>query len=455
MSNWTEEELALTRMDDKRLNTRFEKLVDTLSHSPERSIPLSCSGWGDTVAAYRFLDNDAVTLEKILSGHKAATLDRIKQEDVVLVLQDTTFLSLQSKEPVRDYGTLKKIETDSYLWHVGIAVTPQRVNLGVLHAEQWQRPETPIAHLRDKKPIEEKESYRWLAGYDVACDAQACSTSSLVVNIADREGDIHEWFLKAATQPIDRRAEYIIRAKCNRRIEQEEQHDYSYIWDKLSTSPSLGTLQITTPRRTNKPSRKATLSIKAQEVTLIGRRGKAKQPVTLYAVQAKEMHPPKNTKGIEWMLLTSLVVDNLSAAQTIIGWYGCRWEIELYFNVLKQGCQVEKLRLETAKRLENAIGIYLIVAWRIHNITILSRVYAEESCEIVYEKKEWQTIYMMSKKKKPPKKPPGLQEVTRMLAQLGGFLARKSDGEPGAKTIWIGYEKLIHYIEAVEIMAAL
>jgi len=106
------------------------------------------------------------------------------------------------------------------------------------------------------------------------------------------------------------------------------------------------------------------------------------------------------------------------------------------------------------KRLENTIGVYLLVAWRIHNITLLIRVYGKESCEMVYEKKEWQTIYMMSKKKKSPKKPPGLKEVTRMLAQLGGFLTRKNEGEPGAKTIWIGYEKLIHYIDAFEIMAA-
>jgi len=254
MSNWTEDELATTQMDDKRLNKRFKKLVQTLSQCPERSIPVSCPGWGDTVAAYRFLDNESVTLEKILSGHKEATLARIKKEEVVLVLQDTTFVSLESKTPVRDYGTLKKIETDIYLWHVGIAITSQRVNLGLLHAEQWQRPEKPVAHLRSKKPIEEKESYRWLAGYEVACQAQASSKKSLIVNIADREGDIHEWFSMVEQQPLGRRAEYIIRAKCNRRLEQEDEDKNAYLWEEMTACPSLGSLQITTPRRPNKPS---------------------------------------------------------------------------------------------------------------------------------------------------------------------------------------------------------
>lgn len=453
MNHWTENELASTQMDDERLSKRLKKLTQTLSQSPERSIPLSCSGWGDTVAAYRFLGNEAVTLEKILSGHKKSTLARIKEEEVVLVLQDTTFISYQSEEPVHDYGTLKKIESERYLWHVGIAVTPQKVNLGVLHAKQWQRPDTPIAHLRNTKPIEEKESYRWLAGYELACQTQEAAKSSLIINIADREGDIHEWFTLAASQPLERRAEYIIRAKCNRRIEQEAQDEYSYIWEELTMCPAFGSMQIQTPRRPNTPSRKATLTIKAKEITLVGRQGKAKKPVTLHAVYAKEAHPPKGKKGIEWMLLTSLPVENLNAAQTIIGWYGCRWEIELYFRVLKQNCKVEELRLQTDKRLENAIAVYLIVAWRIHNITMISREHGNESCEIMYEKNEWQTIFIMNEKKKPPREPPTLQEMTRMLAQLGGFLARKHDGEPGAKTIGIGYQKLIHYIDALETIA--
>ena len=55
--------------------------------------------------------------------------------------------------------------------------------------------------------------------------------------------------------------------------------------------------------------------------------------------------------------------------------------------------------------------------------------------------------------KKPPKEPPELQKITRMLAQLGGFLARKHDGEPGAKTIWLDYQKLIHYTAALETVA--
>jgi len=82
----------------------------------------------------------------------------------------------------------------------------------------WQRPEEPVAHERARKPIEEKESYRWLAGYQWACAVQQYCPATLGVNVADREGDIQECFLEAMSCEATDRAEFIIRAKCTRRI---------------------------------------------------------------------------------------------------------------------------------------------------------------------------------------------------------------------------------------------
>ena len=157
----------------------------------------------------------------------------------------------------------------------------------------------------------------------------------------------------------------------------------------------------------------------------------------------------------EWMLLTNLPVDTLTQAQTIIDWYRRRWEIEIYFRALKQGCTVENLRLETDRRLLNCIAIYMIVAWRIQLITMQNRALPTESCELIFTQKEWRTIYMMKNKSKPPNKAPMLNEITRLLAQLGGFLARKHDGDPGIKNIWRGYTRLLAYIETFEVMKRL
>jgi hypothetical protein len=113
--------------------------------------------------------------------------------------------------------------------------------------------------------------------------------------------------------------------------------------------------------------------------------------------------------------------------------------------VRKQGCQIAQCRLETAPRLLNAIAISLIMAWRIHTITMLGRAYPDASCEVGFAPCEWQTIYMMQFHSRPPAQPPPLREMVRALAQLGGFLARTGDGEPGIKSIWQGYQRLHNF----------
>jgi len=449
MASWVSHEMQSTDMPDMRLKKRLAKILTRLSKSAEESIPASCQGWSETKGVYRFLDNHRVGLDEILSGHKAATLERISKQPMVLLAQDTTFIDFGS-EAAAGIGTLKYSKSDNRLLHPTVAFTPSRSNLGVLGAKYWQRPEKNVAHLRNKKPIEEKESYRWLESYELACEAQSQCPDTLVLSVADREGDIHEWFLLAQNKPIEERAELLVRAKCNRRV-QKKDGEYSYLWDELTASRVRGNITIKTPRTGNKPSRTATLSVRIKEVEFRGRQGKATEPVYLYAVYAKETRPPKGAASIEWMLLTSLPIETYEAAQSVIGWYCARWEIEIYFRVLKQGCQIEALKLETDKRLLNCIGIYLVIAWRIHTITMQSRERPDICCNILFSEQEWKTIYLMQKKKKPPTKPPTLREISRMLAQLGGFLARKGDGEPGVKNIWRGYRALKNYVDALEL----
>jgi hypothetical protein len=108
------------------------------------------------------------------------------------------------------------------------------------------------------------------------------------------------------------------------------------------------------------------------------------------------------------------------------------------------------LRWETNHRLLNALAIYLIIAWRIHTITRLGRAYPAASGEVVFAPREWQTIYTMQYHCRPPVSPPSLRALVRALAQLGGFLARTGDGEPGIKSIWQGYQRLHEFIYAVE-----
>jgi hypothetical protein len=289
-----------------------------------------------------------------------------------------------------------------------------------------------------------------LEGYALACEVQQVCPQTVVVSVADCEGDIQEWFLDAMGRAGAERAEFLIRAKCNRRLAQGARHDY--LWDEMVAARPLGKLTFTLSRQADRRPRRVTLTVTARPVTFNGARrpGGRLPPVQVWAVYATELKPPKGEDPIEWLLLTSVPVADFAGACTVVQWYRARWEIELFFRVLKQGCQIERLRLATDHRLLNAIAIYLIIAWRIHIITMMGRTYPEASCEVVFEPREWQTIYTMQYHCRPPARPPPLRDTVRALAQLGGFLARTGDGEPGIKSIWQGYQRLHELIYAVE-----
>jgi Transposase DNA-binding len=158
MSHWVETEMVACQLHDARHAKRLAQLLTRLSEKPVHSIPRACHGWAETVAAYRFLDNPAIDEQEMLSGHTHATLERIRAQEVVLLVQDTTFLDYGTTQPKQGMGTVKIKVRDEYLLHPIVAFTPERGNLGVLGMTMWQRPEQPVAQERHRKPIEEKES---------------------------------------------------------------------------------------------------------------------------------------------------------------------------------------------------------------------------------------------------------------------------------------------------------
>jgi Transposase Tn5 dimerisation domain len=67
------------------------------------------------------------------------------------------------------------------------------------------------------------------------------------------------------------------------------------------------------------------------------------------------------------------------------------------------------------------------------------------SCEVVLQLYEWQALYaQIHRSTTVPLTPLTLREATRWIAQLGGFLARNSDGEPGVQTLWRRWRRLEH-----------
>ena len=451
MSIWAYEEVMTSDLGDHRLDVRLATLLDQLGQHPQLSIPAACGGWAETMAAYRFFDNEKTTFETILAPHRDAVIERMKASSVVLLAQDTT----EDDENVclgpKGIGTLKKFEKRSCRLHPTIAFTPSKICLGVVKATYWARDTPSPRRERKHKGIDEKESCRWIESYQDSCALQAQMPDTLVVNLADREGDIYEWFAEYEDHTLEVRAQWIVRAAQNRCLLSGED-DKTKLWDVLEQATILGHADVEVKPRPNHLGRMAHVTLRAASVELKppARVGYRLPELTVNAVLVREETAPQGVDPLEWLLLTSLPIGSFEQVTTIVEWYGVRWCIEVYFHVLKSGCQIKRLHLETEARLLPCLALYMIIAWRVLFTLMLGRACPEMDCEIVFDPQEWRAINVVVKHCPPPSTPPQLGEMIILVASLGGYLGRKHDGPPGPKAIWIGLQRLRDFVIALE-----
>lgn len=456
MQAWIAEETMTADFGDERLDRRYALLLDRLCEKPSLSIPAACVGAAEIEAAYRFFDNERVNVDRILQPHSDATLERIRQEPVVIIAQDTTELDLTRRHE-KVGGPLNDESRWGMFAHVQLAMRPNRLPLGVIAASIWSRDPVDFARSqevkrleRKAKPIEKKESFRWLEGYRRASAVAKQAPNTTIVSVADSEGDIYECFMEGLPGE-DGKAEWIVRA-CQSRVSVETGGDLRQI--VLDTKP-MGKFSVQVrqrnastgdgrPRRAERSAREAKVLMRSASVMLRPpfRNGKRLPIVKVNVVLVLEESPPEGTEPIEWLLLTSLPIETLAQAQTVMEYYCCRWEIEIFFRVFKGGCRVEDLQLEKTDRLEACMAMYLIVAWRVLFMLMLGRESPETSCDEVLSEAEWKSVYLIAIGKVVPKKPPSLGKMIRKIAEFGGYLGRKSDGPPGPKTLWIGLQRV-------------
>ncbi len=435
---WAAREVGSADFRDIRLSQRLVSLVDALSQQPGSSLPQALGKWKDVKAAYRFLDNPKVSADTIYATHRQATCDRAKGERVLLAVQDTSAFNFTLHRKTSGLGPIGKAGLNGFFLHSCLGVTGTGVPLGILAHQFIVRPSDSKGSraMRKKKALEEKESYRWVAMTQKA--AQGFPPDTKVVMVGDRESDIFDLFVLAQAERLD----ILIRAAWNRRVADSDAH----ILDAVSTAPILGTTVITVPRADDHPSREAVLCLQAASVALRPPPHRARERLpnpTLNALRIWEPQPPEGEEAIEWLLLTTLPVATLTQALQYLTWYTYRWRIERYHYILKSGCGIEELQLETAERLQRAVAVYSIVAWRLLWLTYQARQTPQAPCTVALTDSEWKALYATTHKTTAvPDVHPNIHTATRWIAQLGGFLGRKHDGEPGVKVLWRGMRRL-------------
>jgi len=441
-ADWAEEEFGRAQLGHERLRKRLLRIARDFYARPQAQIPQACQSRAASKAAYRFFQHPETTMDAILEPHIEATQQRIGKEKVVLAVQDTTSLNYSTHLATEDLGPIGSTADGAVglIVHDTLAFSLEGTPLGLIDVQCWARNGEAFGkkHQRKQRPIEQKESRKWLQSYRRTAEIQQHCPETMLVSVGDREADIYELFQLALENPSG--PKLLVRAEQNRLLADGQGH----LWSLVEQQPRAGIQELHVPRRSSRPGRQAQMEVRFAKVTLKPPKGKAAYgSLTLWAVLAQEIDASPTVEPLRWMLLTTCSVDTFSQAIEKLNWYTKRWGIEVFHRTLKSGCKIEERQLGSAIRIEACLAIDLVVAWRVYHLTKLGREVPDVPCTVFFEEAEWFALTaFLTKNPIPPAQPPSLRTALRMVASLGGFLGRKGDGEPGTKSLWLGLQRL-------------
>jgi hypothetical protein len=332
---WAEQEFGRVDFPDARLRPRLLGLAAAFAAQPTAPIPVALQGnASETKAAYRFFNNPQVDLHTLLHPHYEATAARIAEQPVVLTAQDTTSLNYDAHPATRDLGPIntRADGAQGLKLHDTLALTPAGVPLGLIDIRVWARDaqQTDQAASRKQRPIEDKESQRWLDSFRRTAAFQRLCPDTRLISVADREADIYELFQEATQDPDG--PDLLVRAnRATQRRVDDADNEQTPLWRLLPTRPLLGTCDLAIPARGGRKARVATLEIRCTAIQLHPpKRLKGAPALALWAVHAIEPEPPAGAEAVEWLLLTTVASLTLEDALERLRWYAVRWNIEIY-----------------------------------------------------------------------------------------------------------------------------
>lgn len=449
---WAEEEFGGARLGDERRSRRLVQIASGAAGQVGAALSSVCGKSGPQ-AVSRLLNCSETTLESVSRPHLAQTRNRCAGHGRLLAIQDTTVLDFTTRSSVEGLGPVTTAKhSRGLLMHTVLCVSEDRVPLGILGLQVWARDESMRGCAKDRRnrPVEKKESRKWLVGLKQAQSAMPADQGLLVVG--DRESDIYALFAAPRRDGV----ELLIRVAHNRAVVDDA--ECGYVRDALKQASVVGSYDVEIPRQGSRPKRVAKLDVRIARVRLRAPRS-AKQDgcessVEVSLVWALERDAPDSGQALDWTLLTTEVVDSYESAVGMIRCYTARWVIEEFHRVLKSGCRVEQMQFDTVDRLKPAVGILAIVAWRVLHLTKQARSEPESDVGQVASAEEIEVLsrWLRSKGEKHCEIRT-LREFNIGVARLGGFLGRKSDGMPGTKTTWQGLKSLETLVQGYRLAA--
>jgi len=449
---WAEEQFGPCVLGDKRRTARLVRLAEEVLAHPAGSLPEQTTNMADLKAAYRLFDRPEVTFEKVAAPHWERT--RRQAPGRYLLLDDTTEVEFGIRRQIVGLGPTGNGGGRGFLLHSSLLVAAEGEEIfGLAGQKIWYRKAAPKKENTTQRLARKRESELWGQVIDRVGRPPA---GTQWVHVMDRGADNFEVYCHCREQHTD----WVVRAtQEERRIRVPEEKEMS-LRDYLGTLPLAGTYELSLRARPKQPARTAKLEVRLGPLQMPLPRQKSRYvkklkpaPLAMWVVHVVEVNAPAGVEPIEWILLTSLPVETFEDAWRIIGYYEKRWLIEEWHKALKTGCRLEQRQLKTAGRLETLAGLLSVVSVRLLQLKSAARTAPDRPArEMVPER--WIAMLEAARKRKKIARPSPMTvgEFYRQLAMFGGFLGRKSDGEPGWITIWRGWQKLYLLIRGAELV---
>ena len=423
---------------DKRRSAAISQLEQSMVERSSVIVRQLGGNRAGEVSAHRVLSSSEVTPAKILACLGLRTGAAAAGRRVVAA-QDTTEINLSGRARTR-LGPGGNGETPGFFIHATVAVdADDEAVLGLVDATIWTR-DGGILVKRRRRPLEDKESRRWLSAAEAAT-ARLASAREIIV-VGDRESDIFALF---ARRPAE--TQLIVRAAQNRVLV-----NGGLLFDAARAWPLLDRRVVrVAPRRPGDPGRNAEVELRSGVVALRhprnGRRDGDAPTVTVTLVEAEERCPPPGVEPLHWRLLTTLPGGEAATAAEIVRLYRLRWRIEQCFRMLKSdGMRLEETQTIEPHRLFNLAMLAMSAAVRIVQLVDARdgspRPAGDvaDPTEIAAARALCPRLEGKTPRQKNPHPPESLSWLSWIVARLGGWNCYYKP--PGPKTMRRGWDRL-------------
>lgn len=447
---WAQTEFTRVELGDRRRHKRLIGVAAALVAHPAGTLPGAFPEWAELKGAYRLFSNPHVSYEKILTPHCQRIQQQCTQAGEYLLIEDSSDLDYSSHRSCTGLGRIGNDYGRGLCLHTMLVArvqawdlqqSPELEILGVGAQQCWARTTPSYRQQKERwrqRMARPRESQRWAKGLS---DWPKRPAEVSWIYLADREADVYETFGRCQQAHCD----FIIRAQHNRNLDGPPES----LFEAVGSAPVVGDFTIPIRGRPERTARLAHLQIRVARVVLQGvwRPNGPQEALAVNVVEAREVDGPAHEEPIHWTLLTSLAADRFVEARRIVARYAKRWIIEEFHKALKTGAQVEKSQLETVDRIRALVAVLVIVAVRLINLKLVARSKPEQVIHV--ESFGPEAVEILTARFGPPKTGWTHGALLVAIARLGGFLARRGDGNPGWITIWRGWDRLMAMVDGV------